>query len=147
MIVCTNCGHENEGGDTFCGSCGAFLEFSGTAADGAGEADDPGYAEAVAAESAAAEVAAVEEARRASEVAAAAEEEAHRRAEAEARAQALAREEADARARADAEAAERVQAEARVDVGADDPAVGGDGEEALGRGADPPTDTEQEHYT
>lgn len=29
MIICTNCGHQNEGGDTFCGSCGTFLEWAG----------------------------------------------------------------------------------------------------------------------
>jgi hypothetical protein len=29
MIVCKQCGHHNEPGDTFCGSCGAFLEWMG----------------------------------------------------------------------------------------------------------------------
>ncbi len=29
MIVCTECGHRNDDDDDFCGSCGAFLEFSG----------------------------------------------------------------------------------------------------------------------
>ena len=29
MIVCKQCGHHNEAGDTFCGSCGAFLEWMG----------------------------------------------------------------------------------------------------------------------
>jgi hypothetical protein len=29
VIVCKECGHRNEDGDDFCGSCGAFLEFSG----------------------------------------------------------------------------------------------------------------------
>ncbi len=29
MIVCKQCGHHNELGDTFCGSCGAFLEWMG----------------------------------------------------------------------------------------------------------------------
>lgn len=42
MIICTECGHRNEDGDDFCGSCGAFLEFSGerTAADEPGPADE-----------------------------------------------------------------------------------------------------------
>ncbi len=31
MIVCKVCGHENEAGAGFCGSCGAFLEWSGEA--------------------------------------------------------------------------------------------------------------------
>ena len=29
MIVCKNCGHQNEDNDTFCGSCGKFLEWTG----------------------------------------------------------------------------------------------------------------------
>jgi hypothetical protein len=29
MIICRDCGHQNEEEDQFCGSCGAFLEFSG----------------------------------------------------------------------------------------------------------------------
>lgn len=29
MILCSTCGYENEGSDEFCGSCGAFLEWSG----------------------------------------------------------------------------------------------------------------------
>ncbi|MGH9023265.1 MAG: zinc-ribbon domain-containing protein, partial [Acidimicrobiia bacterium] len=29
MIICTQCGHENEDEDGFCGSCGEFLEWSG----------------------------------------------------------------------------------------------------------------------
>ncbi|OLE35636.1 MAG: hypothetical protein AUG48_10075 [Actinobacteria bacterium 13_1_20CM_3_68_9] len=29
MIVCKQCGHHNEDNDTFCGSCGKFLEWSG----------------------------------------------------------------------------------------------------------------------
>lgn len=29
MIICTNCGHQNEDGDTFCGSCATFLEWAG----------------------------------------------------------------------------------------------------------------------
>jgi hypothetical protein len=29
MIVCKQCGYQNEEGDTFCGSCGAFLEWVG----------------------------------------------------------------------------------------------------------------------
>ena len=29
MIVCKQCGHHNEDSDTFCGSCGKFLEWSG----------------------------------------------------------------------------------------------------------------------
>lgn len=29
MIICRDCGHQNEDEDQFCGSCGAFLEFSG----------------------------------------------------------------------------------------------------------------------
>ena len=114
MIVCKSCGHENEGGDTFCGSCGAFLEWSGESVDVAGDGvgDPADYAEEVAAESAAAEAAAVEEARRAAEAARTAEEEARRRAADEARALARAREEAEARARADAESAERARVEA-----------------------------------
>lgn len=43
MIVCTECGHRNQDGDDFCGSCGAFLEFSGerTAAEVAEVSADP----------------------------------------------------------------------------------------------------------
>ena len=29
MIVCKQCGHHNEDNDTFCGSCGKFLEWTG----------------------------------------------------------------------------------------------------------------------
>ena len=29
MIVCKQCGHHNEDSDTFCGSCGKFLEWTG----------------------------------------------------------------------------------------------------------------------
>ncbi len=29
MIVCTECGHQNDDGDGFCGSCGTYLEWSG----------------------------------------------------------------------------------------------------------------------
>ena len=29
MIVCKNCGHQNQDNDTFCGSCGKFLEWTG----------------------------------------------------------------------------------------------------------------------
>src|SRR5207237_2235482 len=29
VIVCKQCGHHNEDSDTFCGSCGKFLEWSG----------------------------------------------------------------------------------------------------------------------
>ena len=29
MIVCKHCGHHNEDSDTFCGSCGKFLEWTG----------------------------------------------------------------------------------------------------------------------
>jgi hypothetical protein len=29
MMVCTQCGFQNETEDAFCGSCGAFLEWSG----------------------------------------------------------------------------------------------------------------------
>ena len=29
MIICTHCGHQNDDGDTFCGSCGGFLEYVG----------------------------------------------------------------------------------------------------------------------
>ena len=29
MIICKDCGHENDGGDQFCGSCGSFLEWTG----------------------------------------------------------------------------------------------------------------------
>ena len=29
MIVCKDCGYKNAGSDSFCGSCGAFLEWSG----------------------------------------------------------------------------------------------------------------------
>ncbi|RZU51566.1 hypothetical protein EV385_3396 [Krasilnikovia cinnamomea] len=29
MIVCKNCGYRNAGSDSFCGSCGAFLEWTG----------------------------------------------------------------------------------------------------------------------
>ena len=29
MIICKDCGHENDGDDQFCGSCGSFLEWAG----------------------------------------------------------------------------------------------------------------------
>ncbi|HEY0806102.1 MAG TPA: hypothetical protein VGD84_13590, partial [Pseudonocardiaceae bacterium] len=29
MIVCRDCGYRNVEGDTFCGSCGKFLEWAG----------------------------------------------------------------------------------------------------------------------
>lgn len=29
MIICKDCGHENEADDQFCGSCGSFLEWAG----------------------------------------------------------------------------------------------------------------------
>ena len=29
MIVCKSCGFRNNGADSFCGSCGAFLEWTG----------------------------------------------------------------------------------------------------------------------
>ncbi|MGA8015622.1 MAG: zinc-ribbon domain-containing protein, partial [Candidatus Dormiibacterota bacterium] len=29
MIVCTKCGFHNADSDTFCGSCGSFLEWTG----------------------------------------------------------------------------------------------------------------------
>ena len=29
MMICTKCGHQNEDGDAFCGSCGTFLEWAG----------------------------------------------------------------------------------------------------------------------
>ena len=29
MMVCTQCGFQNETEDAFCGSCGAFLEWAG----------------------------------------------------------------------------------------------------------------------
>jgi len=29
VIVCKQCGHHNEDSDTFCGSCGRFLEWTG----------------------------------------------------------------------------------------------------------------------
>lgn len=44
MIICRDCGHENEEDDQFCGSCGAFLEWTGSKVE-----------EAVSAESAASE--------------------------------------------------------------------------------------------
>ncbi|HLY13737.1 MAG TPA: zinc-ribbon domain-containing protein [Candidatus Limnocylindrales bacterium] len=28
-VICSKCGQENDAGETFCGSCGAFLEWSG----------------------------------------------------------------------------------------------------------------------
>lgn len=34
-VTCRRCGFSNEGGDQFCGSCGAFLEWEGEVADGA----------------------------------------------------------------------------------------------------------------
>ena len=34
-VICRRCGFSNQGGDQFCGSCGAFLEWEGEAADGA----------------------------------------------------------------------------------------------------------------
>lgn len=33
MIVCTECGHQNDDGDGFCGSCGTYLEWSGERVD------------------------------------------------------------------------------------------------------------------
>lgn len=54
-VICRRCGFANQGGDQFCGSCGAFLEWEGEAAEGeaaegaapvasptAGEAQDEG---------------------------------------------------------------------------------------------------------
>jgi hypothetical protein len=32
MITCTSCGHANDAGDSFCGSCSTFLEWEGAAA-------------------------------------------------------------------------------------------------------------------
>ncbi|MGH9132454.1 MAG: zinc-ribbon domain-containing protein, partial [Ilumatobacteraceae bacterium] len=29
MIICKECGHQNEDDDLFCGNCPAFLEYSG----------------------------------------------------------------------------------------------------------------------
>ena len=29
MIVCGNCGHQNDATDAFCGNCGQFLEWVG----------------------------------------------------------------------------------------------------------------------
>jgi hypothetical protein len=29
MIVCKTCGYRNAGADSFCGSCGGFLEWTG----------------------------------------------------------------------------------------------------------------------
>ncbi|MGH9177452.1 MAG: zinc-ribbon domain-containing protein, partial [Acidimicrobiales bacterium] len=29
MIICEQCGNQNDATDTFCGSCGAFLEWQG----------------------------------------------------------------------------------------------------------------------
>jgi ribosomal protein L40E len=49
MIVCKKCGNENETGATFCGSCGAFLEWSGeTITEEAAEQDEPTVALAIA---------------------------------------------------------------------------------------------------
>lgn len=39
MIICTNCGFRNEDGDSFCGGCQEFLEWTGEAAEP--EAADP----------------------------------------------------------------------------------------------------------
>lgn len=111
MIVCRECGHENDDSDAFCGSCGAFLEWAGEAVDGQ-DGEGPAGAVAAATEAAAAEAAAVEEERAAAEAARAAAEEARQRAEAEAQARRRAEEEAAARARAEEEAARRAEAEA-----------------------------------
>ncbi|HKT01312.1 MAG TPA: zinc ribbon domain-containing protein, partial [Rugosimonospora sp.] len=35
MIVCKTCGHNNQDGDQFCGSCGDFLEWTGEQVDAA----------------------------------------------------------------------------------------------------------------
>jgi len=43
-VICSKCGQENDAGETFCGSCGAFLEWSGeqVAASDADSARPPG---------------------------------------------------------------------------------------------------------
>ena len=35
MIVCGNCGHQNDASDAFCGNCGQFLEWSAKPPEGA----------------------------------------------------------------------------------------------------------------
>jgi hypothetical protein len=30
VIVCTKCGFQNSAADSFCGSCGSFLEWTGS---------------------------------------------------------------------------------------------------------------------
>lgn len=45
-VICSKCGQENDAGETFCGSCGAFLEWSGeqVAPGGPDDAPAPGPA-------------------------------------------------------------------------------------------------------
>jgi hypothetical protein len=137
VIVCTKCGFQNESGDSFCGSCGAFLEWSGESVAteepvaeappvefapaesrlgfidrvkdkiGIGEDDEGEAAAATAAPSQEAEEAAA--AQQQADEAAAAERAAREAAEQAARA----RQEAEVRARAEAEERARAEEAAR----------------------------------
>src|SRR5450631_796213 len=40
-VICSKCGQENDPAETFCGSCGAFLEWSGQKVEGAEPAPPP----------------------------------------------------------------------------------------------------------
>ncbi len=40
-VICSKCGQENDPAETFCGSCGAFLEWSGQKVEGAEAAPPP----------------------------------------------------------------------------------------------------------
>ena len=41
MIVCTKCGLQNDPSDSFCGSCGSFLEWTGTRVEEPGPMPEP----------------------------------------------------------------------------------------------------------
>lgn len=108
MIVCISCGHENDDGDEFCGSCGNFLEWEGERAEGPEAVVSTAAAPPVSPR----EVAADEQgdATREAERLAAAEE----KARTEARAEAVVA----ARARADAQAKAQVERAGKVEVAA-----------------------------
>ncbi len=117
MIVCTTCGHENDDGDEFCGSCGDFLEWSGEGEEDeqtldSPEASPPETAEEALYEPVEATVGPNDRAAPEERARAEAEEQARAEAEERARAEAEERARAEAEERARAEAEERARAEA-----------------------------------
>ena len=44
MMICTKCGHQNDDGDAFCGSCGTFLEWAGERVAATEPAPEPALA-------------------------------------------------------------------------------------------------------